>query len=98
MITITMPDPRVLRHFPEATNLAVLDAALVAVELALREEHPTIDQVPLDSEHDISSAFLAAHLILTRTIELRDLLHLYAAAVQRSVRYHFEPDPDDFIT
>jgi hypothetical protein len=40
VITVAMPDQDVLRHFPEATTLAVLDAALVAVELALREEHP----------------------------------------------------------
>jgi len=98
VITVAMPDQDVLRHFPEATTLAVLDAALVAVELALREEHPAIDDVPLDPEHDISSAFLTAHLILTRAVELRDLVHLYSAAIHRAVRYHFEPDPDDLIT
>jgi len=98
VVTVAMPDQDVLRHFPEATTLAVLDAALVAVELALREEHPTVDDVPLDPEHDISSAFLTAHLILTRAIELRDLVHIYSAAIHRSVRFHFEPDPDDLIT
>ena len=95
-----MPDQRVLRHFPEATILAVLDAALLAAELGLREEHPRLDEPPLP-EHDISSIFLTAHLMLARVIELRDLLHLYSAAVHRSVRYRFEPDPcdaDDVIT
>ena len=96
VVTVAMPDQDVLRHFPEATTLAVLDAALVAVELALREEHPTVDDVPLDPEHDISSAFLTAHLILTRAIELRDLVHIYSAAIHRSVRFHF--DTDDIIT
>ncbi len=98
MVTVAMPDPHLLRHFPEATTLAVLDAALVAAELALREEHPAIDDVPLDPEHDISPALLTAHMILTRTMELRHLVHLYSAAARRSVRYHCEPDPDDLIT
>jgi len=92
MITVAMPDPRLLRHFPEAPTLAVLDAALVAAELALREEHPTVDDVPFDPEHDVPASLVTAHLILTRTIELRDLLHLYSAAVRRAVRFHFDPD------
>lgn len=92
MISVPMPDPRWLAHFPEATVLAVLDAALVAVELALREEHPTVDDVPFDPEHDVPPSLLTAHLILTRTIELRDLLGLYSAAVRRAVGHRFDPD------
>jgi hypothetical protein len=96
VISIDMPDPRVLRYFPEAPTLAVLDAALVAVELALREEHPTVDDVPLDPEHDVPPSLVTAHLIVTRTIELRDLLHLYAAAVRRAVQLDFDIDDDIF--
>ena len=92
MITVPMPDPRWLPHFPEATVLAVLDAALVAAELALRKEHPTVDDVPLDPEHDVPPSLVTAHLILTRTIELRDLLGLYSAAVRRAVGHRFDPD------
>jgi hypothetical protein len=40
MTALPMPDERLLRHFPEATTLAVLDAALAATELDLGEEHP----------------------------------------------------------
>jgi hypothetical protein len=96
MITVDMSDPRILRHFPEATTLAVLDAALVAVELALREEHPTVDDLPFDQEHDVPPSLVTAHLIVTRTIELRDLLHLYAAAVRHAVELDFDVDDGIF--
>jgi hypothetical protein len=96
MITVDMPDPRILRHFPEAPTLAVLDAALIAVELVLREEHPTVDDLPFDHEHDVPPPLVTAHLIVTRTIELRNLLHLYAAAVRRTVELDFDVDDDIF--
>ena len=80
-------DERVLRHFPEAATLAVLDAALLATEQILRAEHPTVDDVPFDPEHDVTPSLLTAHLILRRADELRDLLHLYTAAVHRVVRF-----------
>jgi hypothetical protein len=96
MITIAMPDPRLLHHFPEATILAVLDATLVAAELALREEHPTVDDVPFDPEHDVPPSLVTAHLIITRTIELRELVSLYSAAVRRAVHFHFDPDDGMF--
>ena len=96
MITVDMPDPRILRHFPEAPTLAVLDAALAAVELALREEHPTIDDVPFDHDHDVPPSLVTAHLIVERTIELRKLLHLYGAAVRRAVEMDFDVDDGIF--
>ena len=80
-----MPDQGVLHHFPEAALLAVLDAALAAAELAIRAEHPTVDDLPLDPDHEIVPSLLTAHLILSRTVELRDLIHLYSAAVRRAV-------------
>jgi hypothetical protein len=98
MTTIVMPDQRVLRHFPEAPALAVLDAALVAVELVLREEHPALDHAPLSPEYDISPLALSAYLILTRTLELRELIRFYSGGVDRSLCYHFDADPDDVIT
>ena len=93
-----MPDEGVLHHFPEAASLAVLEAALPAVELALREEHPALDHTQLDSEHDVSSLALIAYLILTRSIELRRLVRLYSSGVGRTIRFHFDADPDDLIT
>ena len=92
MTTIAMPDPQLLDLFPEAAALAVLDAALAATELVLRAEHPTVDDVPFDTEHDLVPSLLTAHLILSRSAELRDLLQLYSAAVRRAV--HFQDDPD----
>jgi hypothetical protein len=80
-----MPDQGVLHHFPEAALLAVLDAALAAVELALRAEHPTVDDLPFDPDHEIVPSLLTAHLILSRAVELRQLVHLYSAAVRRAV-------------
>lgn len=94
VITIAMPDERVLHHFPEAASLAVLDAALVAVETVLRVEHPTADHVPFDPEQDVVPSLLTAYLVLSRAAELRELLHLYAAAVRRASRVHFDSDDD----
>ncbi len=96
MITIAMPGERLLRLFPEFACLAVLEAALVAAESVLREEHPTIDDLPFDPEHDIVPSLLTAHLILSRATELRDLLHLYSAAVRRAVHIDFHTDDSLF--
>lgn len=92
VITIVMPDERLLHHFPEAASLTVLEVALVAAETALRTEHPTVDVLPFDPEHDVAPSLLTAHLILSRSAELRDLLHLYSAAVRRAVRLDFDHD------
>ena len=92
MVNIPLPEPIVLHHFPEAATLALLDAALAAVELTLRAEHPTVDDVPLDHRHDIAPSLLTAHLIVSRCSELHSLLELYAAALHRCV--HFEHDDD----
>ena len=95
MTTIAMPDPQLLDLFPEAAALAVLDAALAAAELVLRAEHPTVDDVPFDPEHDVAPSLLTAHLILSRSAELRSLLELYYAAVRRAVRFQDEADTAD---
>ncbi len=81
-----MPDQGALHHFPEAALLAVLDAALAAVELVIRAEHPTVDDLPFDPDHEIAASLLTAHLLLSRAAELRDLIQLYSAAVRRAVR------------
>ena len=92
MITIAMPDARVQHHFPEAATLALLDAALTATELSLRVAHPTVDDIPLDPEHDLAPPLLTAHLILSRCSELRILLDLYGAALRRCVRYDHDEE------
>jgi hypothetical protein len=85
VITIEMLDERVLQHFPEAAVLVVLDAALAATELALRVEHPAVDDLPFDASHEIAPSLLTAHLVLSRSAELRHLLQLYSAAVLRAI-------------
>ncbi len=99
-ITLQIPDERLLHHFPEAACLAVLDAALAAVQGVLRAEHPTVDDLPFDPEHDIVPSLLTARLILSRAGELRELLRLYSAAVARTVNDTFDIDDDDvtFVT
>ena len=61
MVTIPLPHPSVLHHFPEAATLAILDAALAAVEMTLRAEHPAVDDVPLDPEHDVVPSYPSQH-------------------------------------
>ena len=90
-----MLDERVLHHFPEASVLAVLDAALAATELTLRVEHPTVDHLPFDPIHEIVPSLLTAHLVLSRSAELRHLLQLYSAAVLRAIRREHAGDSDD---
>ena len=92
-----LADERLLHRFPEAATIAVLDVALVATDTALRAEHPTLDDLPFDPECDLAPSLLLAYLILTRADELRDLLHLYSAAVQRSVRPLPQSDDEDYF-
>jgi hypothetical protein len=96
MVTIPLPHPSVLHHFPEAATLALLDAALAAVEMTLRAEHPAVDDVPLDPDHDVVPSLLTAHLIVSRCSELRSLLELYAVALRRCVRFEHDDDLGPF--
>jgi hypothetical protein len=57
---------------------------------ALRAEHPAVDDVPLDPDHDIVPSLLTAHLLVSRCSELRSLLDLYAAALRRCVRFEHD--------
>ena len=50
-----------------------------------------VDDVPLDSAHDIVPSLLTTHLIVSRCSELRALLDLYGAALRRCVTF----DRDD---
>ncbi len=95
MVTIEMLDERVLHQFPEAAVLVVLDAALAATELALRVEHPTVDDLPFDPQHEIAPSLLTAHLVLSRSAELRHLLQLYSAAVLRATAGGQSGDAED---
>ncbi|MEO7032991.1 MAG: hypothetical protein ABI548_04065 [Polyangiaceae bacterium] len=96
MVTIEMLDERVLHQFPEAAVLLVLDAALAATELALRVEHPTVDDLPFDPQHEIAPSLLTAHLVLSRSAELRHLLQLYSAAVLRAIADEQSSDAEDW--
>jgi hypothetical protein len=96
MIALPMPDQRLLRHFPEGTTLAVLDAALAATELALGEEHPAVEALLFGARDAVPPTLLTAHLLLIRTSELRHLLRLYSAAVRRAIGpLQLDNDDDD---
>jgi hypothetical protein len=82
---LPMPGHRLLSHFPEATTLAILDAVLAATELALGEEHPAVENFLCDPHGEVPPTLLTAHLLLTRASELRHLVRLYTAAVQRAI-------------
>lgn len=94
MNIIPIPDHRLLSHFPEATALTVLDAALAATELALGEEHPAVEHVLCDPLSEPPPTLLLAHLVLSRTSELRHLLRLYSAAVRRAIGPLDDDDED----
>ncbi len=96
VITIETLDERVLHHFPEAAVLVVLDAALQAAELALRVEHPAVDELPFDAMHEIAPSLLTAHLVLSHSAELRHLIQLYSAAVLRAIGNQQPSDPENW--
>lgn len=90
-----MPGHRLRSHFPEATTLAILDASLMATELALGDEHPAVEDFLCDPRGEVPPTLLTAHLLLTRVSELRHLLRLYSAAVQRAIGPLPVDDDDD---
>jgi hypothetical protein len=87
-------------HLPESSDLSVaqqrgvlalLDAALVVADQALRVEHPAL-QVALDPIFPEPSAdVMAAFFLVHRIRDLRSLLVLYGAAVHR-----IHDDGEDF--
>lgn len=98
MTVLPMPDERLLLHFPEATTLALLDAALAATQLAVGEEHPAVEDFLFNPGSDVAPTLLTAHLLLARTGELRQLLRLHCAAVRRAVGpLQLDDDDDDLF-
>jgi hypothetical protein len=77
---------------PQLISVAMLHAALVAIELALERAHPILPHLGAagsiielsDSEHLAQLAILAAE-------ELAERLHDYAASLEADV------DPDDLL-
>jgi len=94
MNALPLPDARLSYHFPEASLLATLDAALAATDLALGEEHPAAEALLLEPNAEPPATLLEAYLLRLRIGELRGLLHLYRAAVCRAIG-PLDSDQDD---
>lgn len=91
MIRIELPESAELRCAQEGGVLALLDAALVVAEQALRAEHPAIDPgFPLDAS-ELPSDTITAILLIRRMYDLRRLLSLYAAAARNPPDYEDLP-------
>lgn len=93
---LRMPDERTLEQLPEAALICLLDTTLSAVEMALRAEHPPVEQLPFDPTHEIVPSLLLAHLIISHAQQLRQSLRLYDAAVRRAVGWQREAVEDIF--
>jgi hypothetical protein len=74
---------------PERAVITLLHAALFVTEQVLRDEHPLVGQCVAEPQHDPGEAVIlsAARLIVGRCIELRELLDLYDAVLER-LRLH----------
>ena len=69
--------------------ITLLHAALAVTEQVLRDEHPLVGQCVAEPQRDPGEAVIlsAARLIVGRCIELRELLDLYDAVLER-LRLH----------
>jgi hypothetical protein len=74
---------------PERAVITLLHAALHVTEHALREAHPLVGQCVGEPEREAGEAVVlsAARLIVGRCVELRELLDLYDAVLER-LRFH----------
>lgn len=94
MTPIHLPESLDLRAAQQRGVLALLDAALFVADQALRVEHPdlqsALDPALPEPPVDTMAAFFLAH----RIRDLRSLLLLYGAAVDRT-RNEADDDYDD---
>ena len=74
---------------PERAVITLLHAALAVTEQVLRDEHPLVGQCVAEPRRDPGEAVIlsTARLIVGRCIELRELLDLYDAVLDR-LRLH----------
>ena len=79
---------------PERAVFTLLHAALVVTEQVLRDEHPLVGQCVAEPRRDPGEAVIlsAARLIVGRCMELRELLDLYDAVLERH-RLHDDAIP-----
>ena len=84
--------PRRLHHLLVAPEMIVVDATLallVALDRALRVEHPSLDDQP---DHDDPPARSRARLALRHASRLQRALRAYRTLVRRSLRQHLHDD------
>ena len=69
----------------ERAPITLLHAALLVTEQVLRDEHPLVGQCVAEPRRDPGEAVIlsAARLIVGRCAELRELLDLYDAVLDR---------------
>ena len=70
---------------PERAVITLLHAALAVTEQVLRDEHPLVGQCVAEPPRDPGEAVVlsAARLLVGRCIELRELLDVYDAILER---------------
>lgn len=80
MISVELPETADLRAAPELAALALLHAALVVADQALRREHGDLDGLlGFERPAELVAAYALGHAIH----ELRALLVVYAKAARR---------------
>ena len=83
MTQMELPDTIDLAVAPELGSLALLDAALVVADHALHLEHANLPDILQGLDFERPPDAIVAARLAQRFRELRSLLALYTAAVQR---------------
>jgi hypothetical protein len=83
MTQMELPDTIDLAVAPELGVLALLDAALIVADHALHIEHVELEDILRRFDFDRPPDAMIAALLSQRFRELRSLLALYTAAIQR---------------
>ena len=85
MRQLQLPFYEPLLPAPERAALTLLHAALAVTEQVLRDEHPLVGQCVAEPQREPGEAVVlsAARLIVGRCVELRELLDLYDAVIER---------------
>ena len=76
---------------PERRALLVLLHALELAQQAVREQHPRLDHLPLDSPPSLPASELLAEIIVERSAELSDWIQRYNRAIDQMLGERFDP-------
>jgi len=76
---------------PERRALLVLLHALDLAQQAVREQHPRLQHLPLDSPPSLPASELLAEIVVERSTELSDWIQRYNHTIDHMLQDQFGP-------